>query len=102
MPITKSAKKALKQNIKKQSRNRYFKAIYNETRKAFESAIKNWDVQKAKEIFSNIKTDWVTTKAWLQSIIDKLVKKNIIHKNNWARKKSKYAWMIKKLETSNV
>ena len=45
------------------------------------------------------KIDGITKKAWLQAIIDKLVKKNIIHKNNGDRKKSKFMWMIKKLET---
>jgi len=98
MPITKSAKKALKQSLKKQSRNKAFKSLYTESRVAFEKAIKEWDVQKAKDIFSNKKEDWRTKKAWLQSVIDKLVKKNIIHKNNWDRKKSKYVLMIKKLE----
>lgn len=99
MPITQSAKKALRQNVKKQSRNRHFKELYREARKAFEAAIKEGDVVKAKEIFANTKVDWVTKKAWLQAIIDKLVKKNIIHKNNGDRKKSKFMWMIKKLET---
>lgn len=36
----------------------------------------------------------------LHSNIDKLVKKNIIHKNNGSRKKSKFALMLKALETS--
>ena len=99
MPITKSAKKALKQSLKNQSRNRHFKELFREARKAFEAAIKSNDVATAKEIFANTKVDWVTQKAWLQAIIDKLVKKNIIHKNNGDRKKSKFMWMIKKLET---
>jgi ribosomal protein S20 len=41
--------------------------------------------------------DWKTIKAWLQAIIDKLVKKNIIHKNNWSRKKARFVKMIKEL-----
>ena len=36
-----------------------------------------------------------TKKSGLQSIIDKLVKKNIIHKNNGARKKAKFVKMMK-------
>lgn len=100
MPIIKSAKKALKQSLKKKSRNDHFKSLYTESRKAFEKAIKSGDTKTAKEIFYNTKKDWKTTKAWLQSIIDKLEKKNIIHKNNANRKKSKFAWMLKTLETS--
>lgn len=101
MPIIKSAKKQLRQNKKKKSRNDHFKALYTENRKAFEKAIKESDIKKAKEIFINKKdSDWKTIKAWLQAIIDKLVKKNVIHKNNGSRKKSKFIAMIKNLETS--
>jgi len=39
-----------------------------------------------------------TSKSGLQSIIDKLVKKNIIHPNNGSRKKSKFVRMMKTLE----
>lgn len=100
MPITKSAKKAFKQSEKRHSRNEHFKNLYKEARKAFEAAIKNNDLETAKKAFFNEKQEWKTVKSWLQSCIDKLVKKNIIHKNNWDRKKSKFSWMIKKLETS--
>lgn len=100
MPIIKSAKKALKQSIKKHSRNENFKNLFREARKAFENAVKTNDLAKAKEVFFNTKKDWKNVKSWLQSIIDKLVKKNIIHKNNGDRKKSKYAAMLKKLDTS--
>ncbi len=100
MPITKSAKKALKQSKKRNSRNEHFKDLYRESRKAFETAIKNKDLELAKSILSNKKENWVTVKSWLQSIIDKLVKKNIIHSNNWDRKKSKYTLILKNLEAS--
>lgn len=100
MPIIQSAKKALKQSIKKHSRNENFKNLFKEARKAFEAAIKNNDLVKAKEVFFNTKKDGKTIKSWLQSVIDKLVKKNIIHKNNGDRKKSKYAAMLKKLDSS--
>lgn len=100
MPITKSAKKALRQNLKRRSRNNHFKRLYREARKNFEDAIKNNDIARAKEIFVNTKKDGKTVSSWLQSLIDKLVKKNIIHKNNWNRKKARFANMIKKLELS--
>lgn len=101
MPITKSAKKAVRQSATKKSRNDYFKAIYREARVSFEKAIKASDVDTAKKVFFNEKDkEWKTKKAWLQAIIDKLVKKNIIHLNTASRRKSKFSKMLKKLETS--
>lgn len=101
MPIIKSAKKALKQSLKKQARNQHFKDMYKESRKNFEAAIKNNDVEAARTALFNMKDkDGKTTRSGLQSNIDKLAKKNIIHKNNANRKKSKYANMLKQLETS--
>ena len=88
MPIIKSAKKALKQNIKKHSRNNRFRALYRETRRSFEKAVDTKDVKLATEKL-----------VVLQSSIDKLAKKNIIHKNNASRKVSKFARMLKTLET---
>jgi len=98
MPIIKSAKKQLKQNARNKSRNDHFRALYREARKTFEKAIKEADSKAAKAIFENTKDkDGKTTKAWLQAIIDKLVKKNIIHKNNGSRKKANFVKMMKAL-----
>jgi ribosomal protein S20 len=63
MPIIKSAKKALKQSIKRHSRNENFKDLFKEARKSFEAAIKNNDLEKAKEVFFNTKKDGKTTKS---------------------------------------
>lgn len=96
MPIIASAKKQLRQNHKRKARNDHFRALYREARIAFETAIKDKDVEAAKAIFVNTKDkDGKTTKAGLQAIIDKLVKKNIIHKNNGSRKKAKFVKMLK-------
>ena len=98
MPIIQSAKKQLRQNKKRKARNDFFRATYREARKAFEESIKNKDIKAAKEIFENTKDkDNKTKKAGLQSIIDKLVKKNIIHKNNGSRKKAKFVKMMKEI-----
>ncbi len=96
MPIIQSAKKQLRQNKKRKSRNDNFRALYREARKAFEAAIKENDAATAKAVLVNQKdAEGKTTKSGLQSIIDKLVKKNIIHKNNASRKKANYAKMLK-------
>lgn len=100
MPITKSATKSFRQSLKKKSRNDYFKAIYREARVTFEKAIKAWDLEAANLVFFNVKSDWKTKKAWLQAILDKLVKKNIMEENTASRRKSKYSKMLKTLALS--
>ncbi len=101
MPITKSAKKANKQSLKKKSRNDHFKAIYREARVSFEKAIKLWDIDTAKKVFFNEKDDKGNTiKTWLQAIIDKLSKKNILEENTASRRKSKFSKMLKTLAVS--
>ena len=97
MPIIKWAKKALRVSRKKQVRNNHIKSIYTELRVAFEKAIKAEDVKTATSIWFNKKEDGKNVKSGLQSTIDKLVKKNLIHKNNGARKKAKFAKMLKEI-----
>lgn len=82
MPNTKSAKKALKVSEKKRSRNRHFLALLKESVKAFELTIKEEkkDTQKIQDALSLV-----------YSRIDTLEKKNVLHKNNAARKKSSFA-----------
>lgn len=89
MPNTKSAEKALRQNLKKKSRNNHFKALYKEASKEFERAIKSGNVEEATVLLPKV-----------YSNVDKLVKKNVIHKNNWDRRKSKYAKLLKTIEIS--
>ena len=98
MPLIASAKKQLRQSQKNKARNDHNRALYREARVAFEAAIKAQDAKLAKEILVNKKDkDGKTIKSGLQSIIDKLVKKNIIHKNNGSRKKAKFVRMVKEL-----
>jgi len=103
MPIIQSAKKRLKQSKRNKSRNDHFKALYTESRRAFEKAIKAQDAKTAREVFMNTKDkDGKTIKAWLQAIIDKLVKKNVLHLNNASRKKAKFSKILKTLEILEV
>ncbi len=95
MPIIKWAKKALRVSKKKEIRNRRSKNAYSDLRVAFEKAIKEEDAKTAKKIWVNEKKAKKTVKSGLQSTIDKLVKKNILHPNNGARKKAKYSKMLK-------
>ena len=84
MPLTSSAKKAHKQSLVRASRNRRFSDLYKETLKTFERAIKAGNVEEA-----------TTTLSKLYSRVDTLVKKNILHKNNAARKKSSFSKTLK-------
>ena len=95
MPIIKWSKKALKVSRKKEIRNKRSKGAYTELRVAFEKAIKDEDAKTAMKIWVNEKKAKKTVKSGLQSTIDKLVKKNILHPNNGARKKAKYSKMLK-------
>lgn len=90
MPIIKSAKKQMRQNAKAKSRNDRTRSQYREVRVAFERLIKEGDQKKANEQLPK-----------LYSVIDKLAKKNLIHENNAARKKSRYCKMAKNLSSAN-
>lgn len=83
MPTTKSAKKALAQSEKKRSRNRHFSELYKESVKKFERAV----IAKSGNL--------VELLSEVYSRIDTLAKKNIIHTNNAARKKSAFAKLLK-------
>ena len=88
MPITSSAKKALKVSEKKRSRNRHFSALLKESTKAFVALLgeEEKDMKKINEALSLV-----------YSRIDTLEKKNVLHKNNAARKKSAYAKALKSI-----
>lgn len=84
MPNTKAATKALKVSQKKRSRNRRYLELFKEATKKFEKAQSEGDTNLINEALSLV-----------YSRIDTLEKKNIIHKNNAARKKSAFAKVIK-------
>ncbi len=86
MPTTKSAKKALKVSEKKRSRNRHFLALFKASTKAFQALMSS--EKKDTEALT-------LALAQVYSTVDTLEKKNIIHKNNAARKKSSFAKALK-------
>ncbi|MDR2640325.1 MAG: hypothetical protein LBC61_03180 [Candidatus Peribacteria bacterium] len=55
MPILESAKKQLRQSQKRKKRNDNFRALYRESRVAFEKAVKAKDLETAKSLFANQK-----------------------------------------------
>jgi len=84
MPITKSAKKAIRQT---QKRTAYNKEVKEEIKKAIKHAKKAIE-SGSKDIQEKIKT--------VQKMLDKAAKKGIYHKNTASRKLSRLIKGIKK------
>lgn len=76
MPLTKSAKKALRNSVKKTEINAYFKVSMKNAVKAVTKAVKTWA--------DNLNETLVLA----QKRIDKAAKKNIVSKKSAARKVS--------------
>jgi len=87
MPTIKSSKKRVKVAEKKEKINREWKNQLKNSIKQLEKTVDKGNVEEAREQLVE------TTK-----IIDKCVNKNIIHKNNAARKKSRLTKMVNSLE----
>lgn len=88
MPITSSAKKAMRQ-----AKTRL------ENRKPYKSRLKS----EVKKVLTFAKTDVAKAQKQLSvayKVIDTAAKKNIIHKNNAARKKSRLAGVVAKAAAS--
>ncbi|MCF7741234.1 MAG: 30S ribosomal protein S20 [Candidatus Marinimicrobia bacterium] len=83
MPRTKSVQKRIRKSEKARKRNRHFKTM-------MKNKIKNFMALEDREEAKEAMSDTV-------SLIDKMVKKGIIHKNKAAREKSKLSRHIKQL-----
>lgn len=81
-----SAKKRVRQNIKRRARNRWRKDQIKTVVKAFEQAVESGDRAKAGE----------QLKLCFKKL-DQIASKNTIHKNAAARKKSRLAKRLAKL-----
>lgn len=83
MPLIKSAIKKAKQDVLKTERNRHFKTRMQTLYKNIQKFVTAWEKDKAVNFISEA-----------YSAIDIAAKKNIIHKNNAANKKSLLAKMV--------
>lgn len=88
MPVIKSAKKQMRQNAKRRARNFPVRSELKTVVKNQLARIKGGKVEEAVKFM-----------AMAYSVIDTAVKKNIIHKNNAARKKSLLARGLNELVT---
>ena len=87
MPIIKSAKKRLKQNRKNRARNFPLRSELKTCVKKELTHIKDGNLEEAQKFMP-----------YTQKIIDMACKKNIIHQNNAARKKSRLARALNELQ----
>ncbi len=83
MPITKSAKKAIRGSLRKKAFNDQKKRVMKEIIKKFEKLAKT-DKSEALKLLSNA-----------YQTIDKAAKGGVIKKNNAARKKSRLSRLVK-------
>ncbi len=83
MPITKSAKKAIRVSARKKAVNDQNKRRVKDVIKKFEKTVKA-DKKAAETMLSNA-----------YATIDKAAKRGVIKKNNAARKKSRLARLVK-------
>lgn len=86
MPITRSAKKALRSSLKKRQFNRVRK-----------DAVSNAIKSVKKSVVSNNKKEAMTALSQAQKALDKAVKGKTLNKNAASRKKSRLSKMIKKI-----
>lgn len=84
MPITKSAKKALRGSMKKKAMNDRNKKLVKESIKKIEKLVKDKNNDEAKKLLP---------KAY--SVIDKATKKGVFKKNTASRKKSRLSRITK-------
>lgn len=84
MPITSSAIKKARQDVVSRERNRVIRDDYKKASKNFRRLVLAGDMKKAKEALVEA-----------YSKIDKAAKRNVLHKNNAARRKSRLAALLK-------
>ena len=83
MPITSSAIKAARQNASRRERRQPFKTQMKTMIRSFTDLVEAKKIEDAKKLMPKV-----------QKAIDMAAKKNIIHTNNAARKKSLMARMV--------
>lgn len=91
MPIIKSAAKRVRQAEKRQTRNAQTKRTLRESTKALEAAVATKDTKKLPELLASV-----------YGAYDTAVKKNLVHKNKAARKKSHYSDLVKGVSGSKT
>lgn len=85
MPITKSAKKALRQNVRRRARNLAYKKKIKYLIKKIRSLAADKKIEEAKKLLPQV-----------YKILDKAAKVGVIKKNTASRKKSRLTKLLNK------
>lgn len=85
MPITQSAKKAVRRSLKLHQRNFDFKLRMKMAIKKFKKSVEKWEPVTKEQVST------------IYKYIDKCVKVGILKKKNWGRKKHNIAVMFDKV-----
>ncbi len=78
MPITKSAKKSVRQNLRRKSRNAFHKKRVKDLLKKVQTLVKENKIKEAQELLPQV-----------YKILDKAAKVGVIKKNTASRRKSR-------------
>lgn len=90
MAITKSAKKALRQNLRRRERNLVYKNKIKNLIKEARNLVAQKKIEEARKLLPQV-----------YKILDKAAKVGVIKKNTAARKKSRITKLTDKLKTEN-
>ena len=85
MPITKSAKKALRQNVRRRARNLVYKKKMRGLIKQVRTLVEEKKIEEAKKLLPQV-----------YKILDKTAKIGIIKKNTASRKKARITKLVNK------
>jgi len=85
MPITKSAKKAFRQNIRRRARNLIYKKKMKDLIKKVKDLVSEKKIEEAKKLLPQV-----------YKILDKTAKVGIIKRNTASRKKSRITKLVNK------
>ncbi len=88
MPITKSAKKSLRQNTKEKKRNKVYRDKVKSLIKEFRSFVDNKKNKEAEVLLPKI-----------YKALDKAAKSGVIKENTASRKKSRLSKVVKKIKS---
>lgn len=87
MAITQSAKKALRQSVRRRAGNIVYKEKIKNLLKEVKNLVSQKKVQEAETLLKNI-----------YKVLDKAAKKGVIKKNTASRKKSRISKLISKIK----
>jgi len=89
MPNTNSAKKRLRQNVKRRLRNRARRTRMRNAIRAFREAIETGDLERASQLLPAA-----------ISVIDRTAGKGVIHRNQAARRKSRLTRQLQAMQAA--